>query len=192
MVNVIRFPSQTIEPVRDELDLGMMIEYPTGATMEGGCCLLVESKGSDRAYHMFIDRVAMGYNGLVISRTHPERVREEYGLANAPVIWLASLPGPDRVDPTNLSILQNTIVDFIRKGERSVIILDGLEYIISNNPLEKVLRMFYLVKDEMMFRNSKLDGGSDAVLIIPLDIEVLSPRELALFEREFDIYRTRD
>lgn len=147
-----------------------------------GKCLLIEGKKSDLAYLMLLDRLEAGKRGLLITRLHPDRLREDYGLAKVPMIWLATQPGPDRIDPTSLSILQHTIVDFLQKGPPSVILLDGLEYLMSENPSDKVLRIIYALRDTVTISNSQL--------LVPLDPEVLDIKDLAKLEREFEIIRT--
>ncbi len=147
-----------------------------------GKCLLIEGKRPDRAYLMLLDRLEAGKRGLLITRLHPDRLREDYGLVKVPMIWLATQPGPDRIDPTSLTILQHTIVDFLQKGPPSVILLDGLEYLMSENQSDKVLRIIYTLLDTVTISNSQL--------LVPLDPEVLEIKDLAKLEREFEIIRT--
>ncbi len=145
-------------------------------------CYLIEGKRSDEAYRMFMEDVGEGAEGLLLSRMHPDAIKETYGLVKTPIIWLAIQPGPDRIEPANLSILQHTVVEFLRKGQDVVVMLDGLEYLISNNPIEKVLKTLYAIKDEVMASNSKL--------LLPIDPEILDLTHLALFEREFEVLKT--
>jgi hypothetical protein len=81
------------------------------------------------------------------------------------------------VDPASLSILQHTVVDFLQKGSTSVILLDGLEYLVSENQVDKVLRFIYTVHDAVVISGSKF--------IVPVDPDILGTKDLALFEREF-------
>ena len=53
--------------------------------------------------------------------------------------------------------------------------LDGLEYLISNNPTERILKTVYAIKDEVIVSNS--------TLLVPIDPDVLDLAHLALFER---------
>jgi hypothetical protein len=147
-----------------------------------GTCYLIESKKSDHAYMMLLRSMNDNGKGLVITRIHPDRIKEDFGLVKVPIIWLATQPGPDRVDPASLSILQHTIVDALQKEGATIVLLDGLEYLISENQSDKVLRMMYAVRDAVTV--------CGAMLLVPLDPEVLSTRDLALLEREFDIIRT--
>ncbi|MDD1767336.1 MAG: DUF835 domain-containing protein [Methanomassiliicoccales archaeon] len=148
----------------------------------GPGCYLIEMKRPDEAYRMFVGQVERGAKGLLISRTHPDAAKEKYGLVKTPIIWLASQPGPDRIEPANLSILQHTIIEFLRRGKDAVVMLDGLEYLISNNPVEKVLKTVYAIKDEIVISDSKF--------LVPVDPDVLDPAHLALFEREFEVLKT--
>jgi hypothetical protein len=143
--------------------------------------LLYEGKDSDTAYRRFVAETQQGRDGLIISRTYPERVKEQYAVGNMPVVWLASHPGPNRIDPSNLSILQHTVAEFLRRGNDAVVLIDGLEYLVANNPMDRVLRALYSIKDEVIMSHSKL--------VVPFDPEVLEDQQLALIEREFEVIR---
>lgn len=175
-VAVLRLKMFIIVPVKDERlepDPGR----PLGIKLVSGHCDLIKSKKADLSYRMFVAEVAAGNKGLLITRVHPDQVRERYGLVKTPILWLSGQPGPDRVDPASLSILQHTIVEFLQKGTTSVIMLDGLEYLVSENQVDKVLRLVYTVHDAVVISGSKF--------IVPIDPDILGPRELALFEKEF-------
>lgn len=149
------------------------------AEVEGGSCLLIEGKDPEEAYGPFLEELSKGAHGLLISRTHPDQVRERYGLVKTPIIWLASQPGPDRLEPTNLSIMQHTIAEFLKRSPNAVVMIEGLEYLLSNNPVSKVLLMLYAMRDELTLSGAKA--------IIHIDPDVLEERDLALFERECQV-----
>ncbi|OPY32653.1 MAG: hypothetical protein A4E32_01235 [Methanomassiliicoccales archaeon PtaU1.Bin124] len=144
-----------------------------------GRTYLVESKKVTMAYELLMDDLSKGAHGLIITREHPEMVREAWGLAATPILWLASTSGRDRIDPTNLSILQHTIVEHLRRGERPIILMDGLEYLLANNKEEKVLQMVLGLRDEIIVAQGKL--------IVPVDPRTMEPKTLAFFERDLEI-----
>jgi len=76
------------------------------------------------------------------------------------------------------------VIDFIRKSERAVIILDGLEFLISENRVEKVLKMLYTISDEAVLKEARL--------IVTLDPNVMEDSEIAFFEREFEFIEPSD
>jgi len=116
--------------------------------------------------------------GMAITRQHPDLVREKYGLENTPIFWLATRAGEGVISPTNLGILTHTMVKFVEEHENGVILLDGLEYLVSNNDFNKVLRVIDQVNDHVSQSGSRL--------ILPVDPRVFEPRELALLERNME------
>ena len=179
---ILRHKLFLIAPVAEDKKEGNRRLDKAKLRIAGRGCYLIEGKRSDEAYRMFMEDVGKGAEGLLLSRMHPDAIKETYGLVKTPIIWLASQPGPDRIEPANLSIFQHTIVEFLRRGQDVVVMLDGLEYLISNNPIEKILKTIYAIKDEIVVSNSKL--------LVPIDPEVLDPAHLALFEREFEVLKT--
>ena len=173
-----------VSPVEDKEVIALNITMAEENGVKEGCCYLIEGKKSDEAYRLLLQEIARGAQALVISRTHPDIVREQYGLVKTPLIWLASQPGPERMDPTSLSMLQHTVTEFAKRGDDTLIFLDGLEYLITNNPMDKVLKLIYALKDELLLSSSRL--------MVPLDPEVLEEKDLALFEREFEVIDTED
>ena len=63
---------------------------------------------------------------------------------------------------------------------KSIILIDGVEYLISNNTFGSVLHLLQMMKD-------KISTG-DSMLLIPIDPRCIDPKELALLRQEFDTY----
>jgi hypothetical protein len=62
-----------------------------------------------------------------------------------------------------------------------VVAIDGLEYLISNNGPGKVLRLLYGLRDEILISQSRM--------LVTLDPDVLDFKDLAFFERDFQVIR---
>lgn len=116
--------------------------------------------------------------GMAVTRQHPDLVRQKYGLENTPIFWLATRAGEGVISPTNLGILTHTMIKFVEDHENGVILLDGLEYLVSNNDFNKVLRVIDQVNDHISQSGSRL--------ILPVDPRAFEPRELALLERNME------
>ncbi len=116
--------------------------------------------------------------GLAVTRQHPDLVREKYSLEKTPIFWLATRAGAKVISPTNLGILTHTLVKFIEDTKDGVILLDGLEYLVSNNDFTKVLRMIDQVNDNI--------SQSRCRMIIPVDPRAFDQRQLALLERNME------
>lgn len=143
--------------------------------------VLVETKIDTLAYRMFINELASGSPGLLITRKHPQLVREQHELQDTPILWLTTKPGPDSIDPTSISLLLHTTVKFLQRGKGSVILLDGLEYLGSYTRPGEVMQFIYGLKDAAIVNGSKL--------IITVDPETMGERELSLLEREMELIK---
>jgi len=81
-------------------------------------------------------------------------------------------------DEEKKKIVKNKAYFELPEGKRkSVILLDGLEYIISNNSFDAVKKMITLVKD-------KISEG-ESCLIVSVDPGTLSPEHMAQLKAEF-------
>lgn len=176
---ILRYNLFVVSPVKEEMLEDRSTPDTEKILIPQHSVYLIKEKKSEFAYSLFMEQLNDGYHGLLISRLHPETLRERYGLLKTPIIWLAFKAGVNNVEPNNLSILQHTIADFIKKTERAVIMIDGLEYLISNNPVEKVLKLIYALRDEV--------ADIDVKVLIPVDPETLDKKDLALFERECEV-----
>jgi hypothetical protein len=181
---ILKFNMFIISPVKEKgiKEPHMVMSEKIGISTS--TIVLIEEKKAEVAYSLFLEELNGGFHGLLVSRTHPDTLRERYGLVKTPIIWLAQKAGLNHVEPSNLSILQHTIVEFTKSVDRVVIMIDGLEYLISNNPVEKVLKFLYALRDEAV--------DNDIKILVPVDPAALDTRDLALFERECEVLQPDD
>lgn len=142
-------------------------------------CYIVLEKKPRKSFEIFVDLVTHGVSGFVISREHPEKIKRKYKLMKTPVVWLSKIEMENTVSPEDLPKLNFIIGNFTRKNGESVILLDGLEYLITQTDFETVLGHLQEVKDVIAMSNSRL--------IIPLHKDTLPLKEYSFLEREFVI-----
>lgn len=140
---------------------------------------LVLEKKPEKSFEIFVDLVTHGISGFVVSREHPEKVKEKYKLLKTPMLWLSRTETKDAINPDDLPKLSYIIDDFTRKSTESVILLDGLEYLIIHTGFETVLKYLHELRDIITLNNSRL--------IMPVNKETLSSKESNMLEREFTI-----
>lgn len=116
--------------------------------------------------------------GYVISRQHPSLLREKFGLENTPITWLATQAGENVIDPSSLGMLAHAVMDFYSKKKNGVVLLDGIEYLVTNNDFKKVVRMLEQINDFVMQYRS--------YLIVPIDPRAFDPKEVAILQRNFE------
>ena len=122
--------------------------------------------------------------GLVVTRRHPSEIRLEYFIQTTPVVWLTSIPGKDNMDPSKLGLLTDMIVDFLQKSENGVVLVEGIEYLVTSNDFQKVLRAMDRWSEVAMSRSSRL--------VMSLDPRAFDTKEIALIERNREIIKPDD
>jgi DNA-binding response OmpR family regulator len=143
---------------------------------------IVKEAKPEKSFDIFVDQVTHNIQGLCVTRQHPTTIRKTWMLEKTPIIWLSNQLGKVYVNPTNIGILSDTIIRFVEKSGDSVVIVDGIEFLIVNNDFEKVLRMMHHIVEAVMEYKS--------TLIISVDPRTLSVREMALLERNMEIIDT--
>jgi hypothetical protein len=147
-----------------------------------GSSYLFADKGVPQAYEAFKRLVSEGRRGLVITRTHPTRVLQQYSL-DCPVMWIAknikAASGVLSLEPTRLMKIHSTVSDFIKANPGAAVLLDGLEYLITENGFSPVMKAIQLTNEEVAM--------SGAFLLVPIDPRTFDTQQLGLLEREFSL-----
>ena len=139
-------------------------------------CYIVTEKKPEKSFEILVDLVTHGIPGFVISRAYPEKIKKKYKLLRTPVLWLSRSGKENAISPDDLPKLNYIIEDFTKKSEESVILLDGVEYLVTQMGFDTVLKFLQELKDLVVIDNSRL--------IISLHKDALSEKEYSILERE--------
>lgn len=121
--------------------------------------------------------------GLIVTRQYPDDIRSQFYLQTTPILWLSTVAGKDNLDPAKLSMLTDMLASFMEKSHNGVILVDGIEYLMTSNEFSRVLKA--------IDRWSEIAMTSSTRLIISLDPRAFDPRELALLEKNTEVVRAR-
>jgi hypothetical protein len=150
--------------------------------VEGRSYLLEESK-PDMATRLFAQRVGEGSSGLAITRGNPKLLKTKLGKADAQVLWLTDRESRnERTIAPSLERIMLIIQEFMAAKKKSVILLDDIQYLISNTNFEGVVRLLRTVVDET--------SESHSVFLLSMAPESLKPQDRSILEREMEIVRT--
>jgi hypothetical protein len=119
--------------------------------------------------------------GMVVTRQYPNDVREEHFLQTTPILWLSTVSGKDNMDPAKLNLLTDFLVNFMDRSHNGVVLVDGLEYLVTSNDFNRVLKAIDRWTESAM--------TSDCRLILSLDPRTFDQRELALLEKNKEVVR---
>ena len=143
--------------------------------LEPGRTYLVKNN-VEKAFQVFVDQVLSGAEGLCITREFPRKIREKHGLEKTPIVWLTQEREEDQTTVYSLQDISVMIGNFLQKAKRGVVLLDGFEYLVTNNGFEPFVRFLQL--------NRSRFEKSESILIAPMLEEALDLREAKLIERE--------
>lgn len=165
-------------PPRREVSLS-----PGSSDLRPGHSYLIEEDRPAEAFRRFEAFLGGRGGGLVITRTNPKRARDAYDLTAERVLWLTDREGSseDTIAPA-LERIVYEIEDFIKKHSHGAVLFDGIEYLVSNNSFDAVLKFVRRLLDAV--------SESQYVLIISLGTATLKDQELKMLEREMDVIRS--
>lgn len=160
---------------------GKAVPMTPHVDMEPGGSYLLPSDKPDFAFKLLTRELRKGASGMIITRLHPQEVRARFDIGSASVHWLSRAFTKDSVSPTNLGAMADEIAAFVGKNNNPVILLDGIEYLIVQNDLQKVVRFVSTVRDCVAMNKARL--------VIPFNMQSVDESGRALLTRDLHVIR---
>ncbi len=148
--------------------------------LQPGRSYLIKEDRPAAAFRLFARFLGGRSRGLVITRTNPKRLRENFNPPAGRVLWLTDREGSseETIAPA-LERLVYEIEDFMSKNPRGAVLLDGIEYLVSNNSFDAVLKFVRRLLDTV--------SESHYAFVISLGSATLKDQELKTLEREMEV-----
>jgi isoleucyl-tRNA synthetase len=140
---------------------------------------LIKSEIVSTPYKLIEEALTQGHPAICFTRDFPKKLRSEYNLEDIKIFWLSNIGKEDTIRPRNLEKLSLSMEQFLARDEQGVILLSGIEYLVTNNNFLTVLRLIQSLRDQVAISNS--------ILIIPVNPQILEQNQLKLLEREVDV-----
>jgi hypothetical protein len=150
-------------------------DHGTNPELKPGSVYLVEERRPKLAFELFDQAILSDYAGMVVTRDFPKRLLSENEISSSKVLWLTNLVGEGRINPTAIGILMGQMRTFIESQQKTVVLLDGFEYLASLNTYDRMLQFMNQLRDVVV--------TNESILLVPVDPRTLSTRELAMLER---------
>lgn len=151
--------------------------YSFSGIARGECYL---SDSYKQCVEYFRNLTNRGLRGLCLIRKDPKKLIENYDLKPSDVIVLSTIPVKGFQTLSGLQDVSLTISDFLN-AEGDVVLLDGLEYLISRFSFDLVFRTLQEKRFEFL--------NAGAILLIPFNLETLNIQEKALILTELRVLK---
>jgi len=119
--------------------------------------------------------------GVVVTRQFPKDVRSKYFIQTTPILWLSTVAGKDNMDPSKLSLLTDYLVSFMEKSQNAVVLIDGIEYLVTSSDFSRTLKAIDRWSETAMASNTRL--------ILSIDKRSFDAKELAILERNKEVVK---
>ena len=120
-------------------------------------------------------------HGLIVTRAFPNDVRNKYLIQTTPILWLSTVQGTQNMDPAKLALLTDYITNFMESSQNGVVLVDGIEYLVTSNDFQKV--------QKAIDRWTEVAMTSKCRLILSVDAKAFDVKELATMERDRETVR---
>ena len=144
-------------------------------SIQSGKTFIFHGKDVTRTHNIFRGLLEEQGSGLLISRVHPQRLHPSIPEAGAECVWLSKTPTKRGVSPSNTTMILHEITTFVREHKRTVVCLDGLEYLLVPNPLDEVVGFVEELQDMVQV--------DDFIMMIHVDPYALEDTTLARLSR---------
>ncbi|MEM3058929.1 MAG: DnaA/Hda family protein [Methanomassiliicoccales archaeon] len=150
--------------------------------LKGGHSYLLEESRPEGAYRAFVSKLQEGYSGMAITRGHPRNLMERMGELRATLYWLTDRESTTaQTLPPSLERIMLVIEEFIHSNEKSIILLDDIQYLISYTTFEGVIRFIRSVVDEI--------SETQSIFLVSVSEESLRIQDRSILEREMEVIK---
>ncbi|MHA1729774.1 MAG: response regulator [Promethearchaeota archaeon] len=153
----------------------------------GNIYLCYEPKPNE-SVNLFVKHLHNRFIGLMISRQFPEEVKKRYFIKNTPIFWITSMRKGfenNAIGPQQIQEIIYLVKNFfktnkkntnIKERYRKIIMMDGLELLITYNTFNTFLRFLGSLYDLVKMYES--------IIILSCHYKAFNVKERALLERE--------
>jgi chromosomal replication initiator protein DnaA len=158
------------------------IERPS---LTDGVSYLIEERKANASHALAASKLSEGYKAMAITRSHPRYLRERCLDGEPRILWLTDHESKqENTIPPSLERIMLLIDEFMEEDGRKIILLDDVQYLMSNTSFEGVVRFIRSVVDKV--------HEDVTIFIVSVDPESLDPQDRSVLEREMEVIREAD
>lgn len=112
---------------------------------------------------------------LSITRAFPDKLNLPVSFGSVDYYWLTNMVGERRISPSSLGRIVSIVKSAADGAKKTVIFLEGIEYLVLENDFNAVLKALNQVCD--------IAVNSESKVFISVDPVALNQKEIAMMER---------
>jgi|GEM_PF-2477690 len=179
-IGIIKYKFLAIQPVGETVVIGRKLDHQLAKEYEidfGHSYFIKHEKSSEIAHKVLLTHLYKKRYGLIITAHNPSTIRHEYGIETTPIVWMTDTETEHlSVDPIDIEQLYETIRLFVKQVPNSIVLLDGLQFLITHNNFSKIIHFIRQVKSMV--------AHSDDCFIVTKGALQLSAKDERLLESE--------
>jgi len=142
---------------------------------------LLKEFNPHRAINILSERSSLGYEPMLVTRADPGEVGKINGFKT---IWLTESNFSDMQTASDLGVLKQKIIDFLKSNNKPALLLDRIDYLINMHGFSNFLKFVYSVTDH--FATTK------SFLALNVNPRTLSSQQMSLLEQELNSFYGED
>lgn len=171
---------KNINPVSEQPKKSVKSPFK-GVELKDSYSYIITEDKADKVFDLFVSEISKGLPGLCLTRTNPQRVKEKYGLKKTMVIWLSELGHDEALKPNELEKLVFTIKGFVHNAPDTIVMLDGIEYLINYTSFKEVFHVMQSLIDYI--------ATTKANLLISVNPKTMDSKEFELLQRNLEVIK---
>lgn len=145
----------------------------------GGRYLIREAR-PEKSLEIFSSLVQDVGMGLGITRIHPATIERKFPAQDAELVWLTKAEKREEtfacLSPTNLVGILSSIMKFLDDKKGSPVLLEGIEYLITQNSFDATLKFVQKVNEYVTL--------NEGILLVPVNPSAMDSKDYQLLARE--------
>jgi PAS domain S-box-containing protein len=144
-----------------------------------GNSYFISDKSNRSALEFFVSLTKSGYKGLFITRATPEIIKSTICSKDIQIVLLKQNKSEGFENIQDLDGLTAKIKEFSRKNTDSVILLDGVHYLLTRFSFEQFAKSLFQIND--------ITSENKSILLFHLDPSLVDKRQMAIIENELQL-----
>jgi PAS domain S-box-containing protein len=142
----------------------------------GGNSYLIANKNNTPAFSLFISLISADYKGLYITRNNPEIIKNLIPTHDVQIVVFSEKKQGSLKNISTLDSLITAIHEFCKKHDKTVILLDRIDYLLNIFSFDQVSKSLYKINE--------IISNYNTLFLLHLDPILVDQRQLSIIEHE--------